>query len=182
MTSVSSLQSFSPLQRLQNELTSEISAGTISADDKTALSSALNDIDTALKSEMQAGGTRPSPDDMQSKINDLISQEVSDGKLTSDQASELKNVFANAFQGGPGGANGAGGPPPGASSSDSDGDSDSSSTSSSTSSSSTDTDVAKLMQDFLKMIQDAQGSSSSYGSNGSNLMSQIQSLVVNYTA
>ncbi|MCK9914562.1 hypothetical protein MXD81_35930 [Microbacteriaceae bacterium K1510] len=172
------MQSSSPLQRLQNELTSEISAGTISADDKTALSSALNDIDSALKSGMQAGGTRPSPNDMQSKINDLISQEVSDGKLTSDQASELKNVFANAFQGGPGGANGAGGPPP----TDADGDNDSSSTSSSTSSSSTNTDVAKLMQDFLKMIQDAQGSSSSYGASGSNLMSQIQSLVVNYTA
>ena len=133
-----------------------------------------------------AGGTQPpSPGDMQSKIDSLISNEVSNGKLTSAQADELKKVFANAFKGGP---HGAGGPPPGgASGTDADGDSDNSSSTSSTSStsttSSTSSDVAQLLQDFLKLAQDSQGSSSSsYGTDGSSLTAQIQSLIVNYQA
>lgn len=169
------MQSFSPLQRLQNELTSEISAGTISAEDKTALSSALSDIDSALKSQMQAGGTPPSSDEMQSKIDDLIAQQVDDGSLTEAQASELKDVFANAFQGGPGGAGGAGGPPPGPPPSDSDDDDTTSSTSSST-------DVSDLLQEFLKKLQETQSANSNYGADGSNIASEFQSLLVNYSA
>ena len=109
MTSISSAmgaQSFSPLSRLQSELTSEVSSGAISSGDQSALSSALNDIDASLKSQAQSGGSRPSPGAMKSKIDSLIAGEVKDGKLTSAQADELKNVFANAFQGGPGGAGG----------------------------------------------------------------------------
>ena len=170
MTSISSvgnMQSFNPLSRLQDELTSEVSAGTISADDQSALSSALNDIDASMQSDGQSG-TRPSPGSMKTKIDNLIAGEVSDGKLTSAQAQELKNVFANAFKGGPGGP---GGPPP----------SDSSSTSGTLSSSSSNID--QVMQDFLKLIQDSQGSSgSSYSASGSSLLSQIQSLIVNSQA
>ena len=70
-----------------------------------------------------ASGTQPpSPGDMQSKIDSLIAGEVSNGKLTSAQADELKNVFAKAFKGGP---HGAGGPPaggPGGAGGDADGD------------------------------------------------------------
>ncbi len=63
---------------------------------RSALSTALTDIDTALqqsRSSDQSSGTRPSKDDMKSKIDDLISSEVSNGTLTSDQAEELKGVF-----------------------------------------------------------------------------------------
>jgi hypothetical protein len=182
MSSISSaaMQSYSPLQRLQTTLASEISAGNISATDQSALSSSLSDIDAALKSQMESGGTRPSPEEMQSKIDSLIANEVSEGDLTAEQAAELKNVFSTAFQGGPGGAGGAGGPPPGPPPS---GEADSDdSTSTSTSSSSSDSDVAKLMQDFLKLIQDSQGSSSYSANGGSSLLSQIQSLIVNYQA
>src|SRR6266550_4977432 len=122
MTSISAISSSnyqSPLQKLQDELQAEISSGTIGSSDQDALSSALTDIDSSLqqsRSSDQAGGTRPSPDDLKSKIDDLINGEVSSGKLTSAQATELQGVFKAAFAngaGGPGGAGGAGGPPPG---------------------------------------------------------------------
>ena len=110
MTSISSAtsQQFSPLSRLQSELTSEVSAGTISRNDKSALSSALTDIDSAMKSGAASGDSAPpSPDAMKAKIDGLIDGEVKDGRLTSAQAAELKSVFAQAFSGG---ADGPGGP------------------------------------------------------------------------
>src|SRR6195256_1491690 len=124
MTSISAISSSSyqsPLQKLQAELQAEINSGTIGSSDQDALSSALTDIDSSLQGSRasdSAGGTRPSPDDLKSKIDDLIAGEVSSGKLTSDQATELQGVFKAAFANGPGGAGGAhghggpGGPPP----------------------------------------------------------------------
>jgi len=47
---------------------------------------------------------------MKSKIDDLIAGEVQNGKLTSDQAEELKNVFAKVFSHGGGPQGGPGGP------------------------------------------------------------------------
>jgi hypothetical protein len=44
-------------------------------------------------------------------------------------------------------------------------------------------DIDQVMQDFLKLIQDSQDNSgSSYSASGSSLLSQIQSLIVNYQA
>ena len=53
MTSISSVgfQHQSPLTILQNELTSEVSNGTISSSDQSALNSALTDINTALQGD-----------------------------------------------------------------------------------------------------------------------------------
>ncbi|MGO9396543.1 MAG: hypothetical protein ACLP19_01695 [Xanthobacteraceae bacterium] len=110
MTSISptGYQQQSPLITLQNELTSMVSSGTISSSDQSALSSALTDINSALQSD--ASSSPPSPTDIKSKIDSLIAQEVQNGKLTSDQATELQSVFSNAFsQGGPGGPGGPGG-------------------------------------------------------------------------
>src|ERR1700753_703616 len=115
MTSISSLSSNtyqSPLQLLQNELQSEVSSGAVSSSDQSALSSALTDINSSLQSassSSQSSGTQSQPGDIKSKIDALIQNEVSSGNLTSDQATELQNVFQNAFANGPGGA---GGPPP----------------------------------------------------------------------
>lgn len=184
MTSISSsfaAHSFSPLSRLQSELSSEVSSGAISASDKDALSAALTDIDSALKGQMHSagGGQRPSPTDMQSKINDLIDGEVSNGKLTSAQAGELKQVFANALQVGPGGAAGPtpDGPPGGMLGLGSFSDN------STTNSTSTEgSDLSQLLQEFLKNIQDSFGASTNYGTDGRNLAAQIESLVVNYQA
>ncbi len=110
MTSISAASGsnyLSPLQLLQNELQTEVSSGAISSSDQSALSSALNDINSSLQSDRPSGsgsGTNASPGDLQSKINTLIAGEVSSGKLTSDQATELQGVFAAAFANGPGGA------------------------------------------------------------------------------
>ena len=201
----------SPLARLQAELASEVSSGAISSNDQSALSSALSDIDTAMQSgASESSGTRPSPAEMKAKISSLIAGEVSDGKLTADQATELNSVFANAFQGGPGGGHGAGGPGGaggggGASQSSSSTDpADTNgggvvsaaeqaaydaknpgkvdSSSSDTSSSSSNSDSSKLLSDFLKLLQDAKGSSSSYSTGGDSLKSQIEALIVNYQA
>jgi hypothetical protein len=188
MTTISAASagtSQSPLQRLQQELQSEVSAGTISSSDQSALSTALTDIDTALQQSRvsdQSSGTRPSPDEMQSKIDDLIASEVSNGTLTSDQATELKGVFKAAFANGPGGAGGAGGPPPGPPLSDS---SDSSSSRDSTSSTSSDSTTAEILQQFLQALQQSLSSTtSSYGSSGnsnsSSSSTQISALLIDY--
>ena len=173
MTSISaaSAQSYqSPLQKLQNELLSEVNSGVISSSDKDALSAALTDIDSAMQSSRasdMASGVRPSPEEMKSKIDDLISGQVSSGKLTSEQATELQGVFKAAFAngpggGGPGGPGGAGGPPPGgpppahgASSSDD--------TSSSTNS------IDDILKQFLQTLQESlsASSSTSYSATGS---------------
>jgi hypothetical protein len=204
MTSISTASTGSypsPRDLLQNELQSEVSSGKISSSDQSALSSALDDIDTALKSQGTAdsasGSQPPSADDLKSKINDLIAGEVSSGKLTSDQATELQTVFANAFANGSGGAGGSGsaaaspdiggahghhghhghgGPPP----------SDASSTSSSSGSSSSASNGSDLIQQFLQSLQNslsqASSSSSVYSASGdtSSSSSLPSSLLVDF--
>lgn len=189
MTSISAAASssyLSPLQQLQKELQSEVTAGKITSSDQDALSAALADIDASLQSSRasdSAGGTRPSPGDMKSKIDDLIAGEVSSGKLTSDQATELKGVFEAAFANGPGGQGGPGGPggprggghggPPPA-------DDSSSSDSSST------TSVDDILKQFLQSLQEslAASSSSSYSATGtssaSGSTSSFSALLIDY--
>jgi hypothetical protein len=179
--SATSTSAYSPLDLLKKELAKEVSSGTVSSTDQTTLSSALEDIDKALKSDASSSSssssssTPPSPDQMKSKIDDLIQSEESSGKLTSAQATELKNVFANAFAGGPGGAGGASSA---ASSSDS-----SSTDSSSSSSSSTTSDVQDLLKKLLEALQSSNSqTSSSYSSSGTTSSSATsKSLVLDYT-
>jgi hypothetical protein len=191
MTSISaaSINSFqSPLQRLQDELQSEVKSGVISSSDQDALAAALTDIDTAIqagRASDEASGTRPSPGDLKSKIDDLINGEVSSGKLTSDQATELQGIFKAAFAHGPGGAgghggpHGAGGPPPGPPPSD-----DASSTDSSDSASGTSS-INDILQQFLQELQKSlsASSSSSYGSTGGSSTSgngSFTALLIDY--
>jgi hypothetical protein len=185
MTSISaaSAQSYqSPLQKLQDELLSEVNSGAISSSDKDALASALTDIDSSMQSSRasdQASGTRPSPGDLKSKIDDLISGEVSSGKLTSDQATELQGVFKAAFANGPGGPDGvggpggAGGPPPGGHG----GPPPSDSASSSDDSSSSTTSADDILKQFLQSLQEQLSASSSttYGATGSSSSSSSSS-------
>jgi hypothetical protein len=189
MTSISAANNSayqSPLQRLQDELQSEVSSGAISSSNQDALSSALTDIDSSLKTAQSSsgtGGTRPSPDDIQSKITDLISSEVSGGKLTSDQAAELQKVFSNTFaSGGPGEPGGAGAPggvggAPRAGGHHHGGHGGAKSASSADDSSST-TDASDLLQQFLLSLKDSQSSSAtgydaSGDSSGSNTASAL---------
>ena len=190
MTSISAISSSnyqSPLQKLQDELQAEINSGTIGSSDQDALSSALTDIDSSLQSSRasdSAGGTRPSPGDLKSKIDDLIAGEVSSGKLTSDQATELQGVFKAAFANGPGGAGGAhgphgdhDGPPP----------TDSASSTDSTSSSSGASSADDILQQFLQSLQESlsASSSTSYSATGSsstasNASSSFSALLIDY--
>ena len=122
MSSVSSLGSSqytysSPLQQLEAELQSEVSAGTVSSSDESALSSALTSINSSLTADQSSSGSQAAggtgdngPGDIKSKINSLIQAQVSSGALTSDQATELQNLFSNTFGNGPGGSGGQGGP------------------------------------------------------------------------
>ena len=174
MTSISaaSINTYqSPLQKLQDELQSEVNSGAISSSDKDALSAALTDIDSAMqagRASDQAGGTRPSPGELKSKIDDLIAGEVSSGKLTSDQATELQGIFKAAFANGPGGSHGpggAGGPPPGGGPG---GPPPSDEASSSDDTSSTSTSVDDILKQFLESLQEqmSASSSSSYSATG----------------
>lgn len=181
MTSISAASTNayqSPLQKLQDELLSEVKSGTISASDKDALSAALTDIDSSIQSSRasdQSSGTRPSPGDLKSKIDDLISNQVSSGRLTSDQATELQGIFKAAFAngpggaGGPGGPGGAGGPPPGGGPGGPPPPDDSSS-SDDTSSSSSAGSIEDILKQFLETLQEqaSASSSSSYGATGSS--------------
>ena len=196
MTSISAASTNtyqSPLQKLQDELLSEVNSGAISSSDKDALSSALTDIDSAMQASRasdQASGTRPSPDQLKSKIDDLIAGEVSSGKLTSDQATELQGVFKAAFAngpggaggpGGPGGSRGAGGPPPGGPPSSGD-----ASSSDDTSSSSSSTSIDDILKQFLESLQESlsASSSTSYGATGtassSSSSASFSALLIDY--
>src|SRR5437879_8376234 len=195
MTSISaaSTNSYqSPLQKLQDELLSEVNSGAISSSDKDALSTALTDINSAMQASRasdQASGTRPSPDQLKSKIDDLIAGEVSSGKLTSDQATELQGVFKAAFAngpggaGGPGGPGGAGGPPPGGPGGPPPADDASSSDDSSSSST---TSIDDILKQFLQSLQESlsASSSTSYGATGttssSSSSASFSALLIDY--
>jgi hypothetical protein len=171
-------------------LLSEVNSGAISSSDKDALSAALTDIDSAMQASRasdQASGTRPSPDELKSKIDDLIAGEVSSGKLTSDQATELQGIFKAAFAngpggaGGPGGPGGAGGPPPGGPG----GPPPTDGASSSDDSSSSTTSIDDILKQFLESLQESLSASSSttYGVNGSSSTSSSASfsaLLIDY--
>jgi hypothetical protein len=198
MTSISATPGSSyssPLQKLQDELQSEVSSGAISSSDQTALSAALTDIDSSLKAgqtDPRAGSANSAPRDIKSKIDTLIANEVSSGKLTADQGTELQGVFNAAFAngrnsgpditGGAGGAHhghhgGHGGPQP------TDGpNSPTTATGDATGSGS----ASDVLQQFLQSLKDAQSSSpqTTYGATGtmsdSSTTSTPSPLLVNY--
>ncbi|OYU47316.1 MAG: hypothetical protein CFE31_17515 [Rhizobiales bacterium PAR1] len=153
MTSISSnnqsVHHRSPLSRLQQALASEVTSGKVKSADQTALAAALESIDSSMQSSM-ASGTRPSPEEGKSKVQSLIDDMVSNGSLTSDQASELKTVFEDTFAGGPGGAKGKMGPPPPPPSDDS--DSDETSGNFTLTLSGSNSDILSLLQDLMKSL------------------------------
>lgn len=191
MTSISATSSnsyLSPLQKLQDELQKEVASGTIGSSDQDALSSALNDIASSLQTSPaseSARSTNSSPNDLKSKIDELIAGEVSSGNLTSDQASELQGVFKAAFAddaGAPGGAGGAhhghhgghGGPPP-------------ADTSSSTDSTSNTSSANDILKQFLQSLQSSLPGSSSapYSATGisgpgNNSETSFSALLIDY--
>lgn len=93
----------SPLSSMQALLQRDVSTGAIAQTDQAALSSALSAIGAQIGSQAASSqgtartagaGTGP----IGSKVGTLIDAQVSSGALTSDQASELKGLFAQAHQ------------------------------------------------------------------------------------
>ncbi len=95
---VDSGQGWSPLQRMQGQLQKAVNNGTVKAGDQDVLSAALTDISTQLQGNAAGSTGTPAPGGMKSAIDGIISSDVSSGKLTSDQADELKSTFAQAAQ------------------------------------------------------------------------------------
>ncbi len=186
MTSISATPGsyLSPLQTLQDQLQSEVNSGAISASDQGALSSALNDISASLQNGDPAGnstnGTASAPGDLKSKIDNLIANEVSSGKLTSDQATELQGVFKSAFAGNAQGN--AQGPEGGGHAHHGHHGGHGGSSAADSSTSSTD----DVLQQFLQSLQTSLSSPSSspYGATGisdpSNSSSSFSALLINY--
>ncbi len=101
---------------------------------------------------------------MKDRIDSLISDQVESGALTSDQASELKNLFASGGQSttasaAAGGPSGAGGPPPGPPPDQASSDGDTSTSGSS---------ASDLLSTFIQQLQAAQSSNSGYGATGTS--------------
>jgi hypothetical protein len=210
MTSISSTsspwQQYSPSQLLQNQLQQDVSSGQVSSIDATALSSALDQIQTSLQSGASTSTststtsssdatstTPPSPSDLQTKISSLIDAQVNSGTLTSSQASELKDVFSQTFgsgsttadasgvqghHGGHGGHHHAASAT--ATDASTDTDSDATSTTASSSSSSSTDSTQQLIDQFLQSLQSAQ--STSYSAAGTTGTSNLSSLLMNITA
>jgi len=170
-----SSQQFSPNDRLKALLNSAVSSGEIAQTDKAALSSVLDSIDQSLKSERsssQTAGSRPDPSKIKEKIDSLIDGLVADGKLTDDQASELKSLFA---QGKP--------PAPPArpaeeATSLSSLLTQSTDDSESTEGTSLEDKVARLISDFLESLRDTLKSSATYGAGGASSSSSTSFALV----
>ncbi|MCJ2106476.1 hypothetical protein MKK70_14025 [Methylobacterium sp. E-041] len=149
----------------------ELSAGSLSDTDATALTSALTSIDTSLSADGASATTSGStskldPSSMKDRIDGLISDQVSAGTLTDDQASELKNLFATGGQSVGSVTSDAAAPPPGPPPDGSDTDASSNGDASGTSSGGSS--VSDLFSSFLKQLQATQTSSSAYGATGTS--------------
>jgi hypothetical protein len=179
MTSIapSSNNYLSPLQQLQAALQSEVNSGAISSSDQGALSSALTDINSSLQSgsgNAPASGTNLPPGDLKSKIDTLIAGEVSSGKLTNAQATELQGVFKDAFASGAGAPSETAGPQAaGATPHGHHGHhggprtADTTSSTDSTSGSSNTSPAPDILQQFLLSLKNSLSSSSSSPSSSS---------------
>jgi hypothetical protein len=79
---------------LQSALTSAIQSGSVKPIDTAPLKTAVTEIASQL-----AGAGNVTPLSMKTKVSGLIDQETVAGKLTNDQASELKSLYAKATEG-----------------------------------------------------------------------------------
>ncbi len=165
MSSISALSTAStampsPRDRINDRISAAVSSGEISATDQSALSTALDSIDSSLASE-RSGGSKPSGD-MKAKMESLIQGQVDNGTLTEDQATELKSMFAKGAGGkhGPHGAHGGKGPegPPPAQDADADTDTDTATT--------TADAASDAASQFLKQLRDQAEDTTSYSASG----------------
>jgi hypothetical protein len=154
----------SPETRMSDTISSALSAGTLSSTDATALTGALTSIDASLSADRSSGTSQATldPASMKDRIDGLIADQVSSGSLTSDQATELKNLFAShgrstqAAEDGSGvpDADGPPGPPP----------SDAAPAGAAESGASTN----DLLATFIQQLQSGQSTGAGYGASGTS--------------
>ena len=178
-TALATSQTHSGKNRMADAIQKQEASGALSSTDADALTSALSSIDSSLSSSSSSSTstTRLDPSSMKDRIDSLISDQVSSGTLTSDQASELKNLFASHGKSVTSSSSDSGsdtdgpqgppppGPPPGA---------DASSSSSSGSTSST----SDLLSAFMQQLQAAQSSGTGYAASGQSSTAQSSSALL----
>ncbi|WP_417686159.1 hypothetical protein [Roseibium sp.] len=153
----------SPQQMMQTQLSSQVEAGNITEADSDAMLAALEAIHDDMAPEGGPSSTPPSKDEMQDKLEGLLSEQVDAGTLTQEQADELAAMFASGEMGPPPPPEGGGpmGPPP--------------SEASGTSSDSSEDLLARLLEEL------SAAQSSGYSNNGSTT-SSASSMLVDYLA
>ncbi|WP_319530065.1 hypothetical protein [uncultured Cohaesibacter sp.] len=174
-------QRLSPQVQISNELQSLTDSGEISTEDQDALSGALQDISSGMGFPLADFASEPpSKEEVDAKIDSLISEQVESGSLTQEQADQLSALFDELGSsteatdaGAPppppaGGPGGAGGPPPaGGSGSEEDEEEDDSVSS-----------VTDVLSTFLQQLQEQ--NATGYSAAG-NVTSEA-SLLFSYTA
>lgn len=180
-----------PQTRMSDTISRELSAGTISSTDATALTSALSAIDSNLSPDRtgatsSSGGTiqaQLDPSSLKDRLDNLISGQVSSGALTGDQATELKTLFSSHGQSTQtsDAASGAGGPlpglPPGPPPNDAAAGRATEGTSSGSSGSMSTND---LLSTFIQQIQSSQSVSPGYGASATSTGTNIPALLFDF--
>ncbi len=78
---------------LQSALTNAIQSGGVKQTDTAPLKTAITDIASQVD-----GSSNVSPASMKTRVNGLIDQETTAGKLTDGQANELKSLYSKATE------------------------------------------------------------------------------------
>ena len=176
--------------RMAEAIAQQQQSGALSSTDATALTSALDAIDSGLQDSSSTSGTASSssasdstrldPSQVKDRIDSLIGGQVSSGALTSDQATELSNLFSShgtSVTSATGGA--PDGPPPGPPPAD--GPSGSNGTGSTDASTgTTSTSANDLLSTFIQQLQAAQTSNAGYGARGATASQSSSALLFDF--
>jgi hypothetical protein len=174
--------------RMADAIAQQQQTGALSSTDATALTSALDAIDSGLQDSSSTTGTasgsgstqsaRLDPSDMQDRIDSLISDQVDSGALTSDQANELSNLFAShGTSVTDSTAGGLDGPPPGPPPADGGASPDGTDATSATPGT---TSANDLLSTFIQQLQAAQSSKAGYGASGTTASQSSSALLFDF--
>lgn len=147
----------SPQQFFQSKLTEQVSSGEITSSDMDAMLSALEAIDSEMGPGGSAPSAPPSQEEMQAKLESLLSEQVEAGTLTQDQADELASLFESGEMAPPPPPGGSGGMPP-------------------------MTEDDDTTEDILAKLLEELQTKTGYSASGTNTVASSTSLIVDYTA
>ncbi|CUA91953.1 hypothetical protein [Pannonibacter indicus] len=147
----------SPQQYFQSKLTEQVSSGEITSSDMDAMLSALEAIDSEMGPGGSAPSAPPSREEMQTKLESLLSEQVEAGTLTQDQADELASLFESGEMAPPPPPGGGGGMPP-------------------------MTEDDDTTEDILAQLLEELQTKTGYSASGTNTVASSTSLIVDYTA